>query len=72
MNVGAFKGCLDTQKYKEAVQTDVLEAMKIGAEAPPTFVLGRSTPQGVDGELMVGAQPYAEFVKAINKLDAAK
>jgi protein-disulfide isomerase len=72
MNVGAFKGCLDTQKYKEAVQTDVLEAMKIGAEATPTFVLGKSTPQGVDGELMVGAQPYAEFVKAINKLDAAK
>jgi predicted DsbA family dithiol-disulfide isomerase len=50
----------------------VLEAMKIGAEATPTFVLGKSTPQGVDGELMVGAQPYAEFVKAINKLDAAK
>jgi protein-disulfide isomerase len=72
MNVGTFKGCLDTQKYKEAVQTDVLEAMKIGAEATPTFVLGKSTPQGVDGELIVGAQPYPEFVKQISKLEAAK
>jgi predicted DsbA family dithiol-disulfide isomerase len=50
----------------------VLEAMKIGAEATPTFVLGKSTPQGVEGELIVGAQPYSEFVKAISKLDAAK
>lgn len=72
MNVGAFKGCLDLQKYKEAVQNDVLEAMKIGAEATPTFVVGKSTPQGVDGEIIVGAQPYGEFVKVISKLQAAK
>jgi len=72
MDAGAFRGCLDTQKYKEAVQTDVLEAMKIGAEATPTFVIGKSTAQGVDGELAVGLQPYTEFVKAISKAEAAK
>jgi protein-disulfide isomerase len=72
MDTTAFRGCVESQKYKEAVQTDVLEAMKIGAEATPTFVLGKSTPQGVDGELIVGAQPYSEFVKSISKLDAAK
>jgi protein-disulfide isomerase len=72
MNVGTFKGCLDTQKYKEAVQTDVLEAMKIGAEATPTFVIGKSTPEGVDGELLVGLQPLGEFVKAIAKPEAGK
>jgi len=72
MDLGAFRGCLDTQKYKEAVQTDVLEAMKIGAEATPTFVIGKSTPQGVDGELLVGLQPLSEFVKAISKPEAGK
>ena len=61
---------MESQKYKEAVQTDVLEAMKIGAEATPTFVLGKSTAGGVDGELIIGAQPYTEFVKAISKLDS--
>jgi len=70
MDTKAFRGCIDSQKYKEAVQTDYLEAMKIGAEATPTFVLGKSTPQGVDGELIVGSQPYTEFVKAISKLDS--
>jgi len=72
MDTKAFRSCVETQKYKEAVQTDVLEAMKIGAEATPTFVIGKSTPQGVDGELIVGAQPYPEFVKAIAKLEAAR
>lgn len=70
MDTKVFRGCIESQKYKEAVQTDVLEAMKIGAEATPTFVLGKSTPQGVDGQLIVGAQPYNEFVKAISKLDS--
>jgi len=72
MNVDSFRTCVQSQKYKEAVQTDVLEAMKIGAEATPTFVVGRSTPLGVDGELMVGAQPLTEFVKAFSRLEAAK
>jgi protein-disulfide isomerase len=72
MNIGVFKGCLDTQKYKEAVQSDVLEAMKVGAEATPTFIIGKSTPQGVDGELIEGARPYADFVRAISKLEPAK
>jgi len=70
MDTKTFRTCLETQKYKEAVQTDVLEAMKIGAQATPTFVLGKSTPLGVEGELIEGTRPYPEFVKAIAKLDA--
>ena len=38
-----------------------MEAMKIGANGTPTFVVGKSTPEGVDGEVMVGAMPYAMF-----------
>jgi len=72
MDPAAFRGCVESQKYKEAVQTDVLEAMKIGAQATPTFVIGKSTPQGVDGDLIVGVQPYSEFQKAFLQLDAGK
>jgi len=55
MDVKAFRACVESEKYKSAVQTDVMEAMKIGANGTPTFVVGKSTPDGVDGELMVGA-----------------
>lgn len=70
MDTKTFRSCVESQKYKGAVQSDILEAMKIGAEATPTFVLGKSTPQGVDGELIIGSQPYSEFVKQISKIDS--
>jgi protein-disulfide isomerase len=64
----AFRSCVTSEKYKEAVQSDVMEAMKIGANGTPTFVVGKSTPDGVDGELMIGALPYAMFDEKLKSL----
>jgi protein-disulfide isomerase len=72
MDVNAFRACVESEKYKNAVQTDVLEAMKIGASGTPTFVIGKSTPGGVDGELVVGAQPYPVFDQKLKELGSAK
>jgi protein-disulfide isomerase len=72
MDVTAFRACVETEKYKNAVQTDVMEAMKIGATGTPTFVVGKSTEDGVDGELMVGAQPYPMFDQKLKELGSAK
>jgi protein-disulfide isomerase len=35
--------------------------MKIGANGTPTFIVGKSVGEGVDGELVVGALPYQMF-----------
>jgi protein-disulfide isomerase len=72
MDVKAFRACVESEKYKSAVQTDVMEAMKIGANGTPTFVVGKSTPDGVDGELMVGAQPYPMFDQKLQELGSAR
>jgi predicted DsbA family dithiol-disulfide isomerase len=72
MNVETFRACVESEKYKNAVQTDVMEAMKIGASGTPTFVIGKSTPDGVDGELVVGAQPYPMFDQKLKELGSAK
>jgi predicted DsbA family dithiol-disulfide isomerase len=61
MDTGALRACIDSGKYKERVQNDVLEAMKIGANGTPTFIVGKSVGEGVDGELVVGALPYQMF-----------
>ena len=53
MDEDAFRTCVESGKYKEAVQGDLLEAMKIGADGTPAFVVGKSTPDGVDGEMIV-------------------
>jgi protein-disulfide isomerase len=61
LDTTALRACVDSGKYKEPVQRDVLEAMKIGANGTPTFVIGKSMGDGVDGELVVGALPFPMF-----------
>ncbi len=68
MDADAFRKCVESEKYKNAVQTDVMEAFKIGANGTPTFVIGKSTPDGVDGELVVGALPYPVFDQKLKEL----
>jgi protein-disulfide isomerase len=69
MDTSALKTCIESAKYKQAVQTDVLEAQKIGANGTPSFVVGKSTADGVDGELMVGAMPFAMFDEKLKSLE---
>ena len=69
LDVPAFRTCVQSEKYKNEVQSDVLEAMKIGADGTPAFVIGKSTAEGVDGELLVGAQPYPVFEMRLKALE---
>jgi protein-disulfide isomerase len=68
MNIAAFRSCVEGEKYKNSIQTDVLEAMKIGATGTPTFVVGKSTADGVDGEVVLGAMPYPLFEQKLKDL----
>ena len=68
MNIAAFRTCVESEKYKNAIQTDVMEAMKIGATGTPTFVMGKSTADGVDGEVVLGAMPYPMFDEKLKEI----
>ncbi|MBZ5621689.1 MAG: thioredoxin domain-containing protein [Acidobacteriia bacterium] len=68
MDTNKLRSCVETEKYKDPVQTDVMEAMKIGATGTPTFVIGKSTAEGVDGELLIGAMPYQSFDVKLKEL----
>jgi protein-disulfide isomerase len=68
MDTAALRSCVDSGKYKDPVQRDVLEAMKVGANGTPTFVVGKSVGDGVDGELMVGAMPFQMFDAKLKEL----
>jgi protein-disulfide isomerase len=71
LDVNAFKSCVESGKYKSAIQGDTAEAARIGAEGTPSFVIGRTTPDGVDGELIVGAQPYPVFDLKLKQFETA-
>jgi predicted DsbA family dithiol-disulfide isomerase len=69
INKPAFRQCLADGKYASAVKRSSEFAQGIGATGTPSFVLGKTTEHGTHGELIEGALPYVDFVRAIAKLE---
>jgi protein-disulfide isomerase len=44
------------------------EGAKLGIDGTPTFVIGRTTPAGIEGPMIVGALPYAQFDAKLREL----
>ena len=53
-----FDACLDTQKYKDKVLADLAEGVSKGVSGTPTVF--------VEGQKLVGAQPFSVFKTAID------
>ncbi len=68
LNTANFESCLNSDKYKAEVQKDLDDARKYGASGTPTFFIGKSTGNEIDGTKLVGAQPYAAFKTIIDEL----
>jgi len=68
LNQSQFKQCVDSKKYQAEVQKDLQDAQAAGATGTPTFFVGKSTEDGViEGEIVVGALPYASLSPIIDK-----
>jgi len=72
LDVPVFRKCLEEEKYKQAVQSAVQEASLKAVSGTPTFVIGKSTTTGVEGTLLIGAQPYETFDRMIKELLRSK
>ena len=68
LDVPAFRKCLEEEKYKQDVQSAVQEASLKAVSGTPTFVIGKSTATGVEGTLLIGAQPYETFDRMLKEL----
>ncbi len=71
LDVAAFDKCVDTGKSEGRIRKDVADAQKLQATGTPTFFLGVTDPKGgsqIKGTKLVGAQPYAAFKAAIERL----
>lgn len=64
----AFNQCINSNRYQEAIQGDIAEAEKQRITGTPTFIVGMSTPDVVNGKRIVGAQHYDVFSTAIETL----
>ncbi len=66
-----FAACTASSKYEAEITAEVQEGMALGVDGTPTFVIGRSTPNGIDGPVLVGALPYAQFDAKLKTLLAS-
>jgi len=73
LDANAFQRCMDSGKHAEAVRKDLAEAQRLGITGTPTFFIGVAGPNDAEmkGIKLVGAQPYAAFKAAIDRLLAA-
>lgn len=57
-----FDECVDSGRYADAVNSDVNEGRRLGINGTPTFF--------INGNRLVGAQPFEVFLQAITELTA--
>jgi protein-disulfide isomerase len=68
LDAKAFAACAASTKYDAAIQAEMQEGTKLGVAGTPTFILGRTMPTAVEGPMMVGALPYAQFDARLKSL----
>jgi protein-disulfide isomerase len=65
LDLEAFSTCLDSDRHLEAIDADAAEAKKAKITGTPSFVVGKTTENFIEGALIVGAQPYSVFQSRI-------
>lgn len=67
LTLSAFNSCLLDPAQTDEVKKDITDGTAAGASGTPTFLIGKTTPNGeIDGDLVIGAQPFAAFQAVID------
>ena len=59
LDTASFSACLDSGKYKKAIDEDMAAGQRVGVTGTPAFF--------VNGVMINGAQPFDEFKKVIDQ-----
>jgi len=62
-----FAACLDSEKHKTEIQADLAESTRLRITGTPTFVIGKSGKETLDGVKINGALPLSAFDAAIRQ-----
>jgi protein-disulfide isomerase len=71
-----FDTCLaDGDRFQKEIREDMRDGVRAGITGTPSFVIGRTSGDALDGVLVLGAQPYEAFdaqLKALLGEEAAR
>jgi protein-disulfide isomerase len=68
LNGDTFKSCMADGKHLKEIGDEAKYAQSLGITGTPTFILGKTAGDTVEGRVIVGAQPLAVFEAAINEM----
>ena len=68
LDVDKFSACLESGRYADKIKASAALASSIGLSGTPSFVVGSSKGDMVDGVKLVGAQPFAAFDQKLKEL----
>lgn len=68
LDMVAFNDCVGKKRHLAAIDKEANEAQMAGIRGTPSFVVGKSAEDIINGVMIRGAQPYQAFEAAINKL----
>jgi protein-disulfide isomerase len=72
LDTSAFAACLDSAKHAAQVQKDFDDGVKAGVRSTPSFIVGRPRADGtIEGVMITGARPIADFRREVERLLAA-
>lgn len=67
-----FEQCVSQNTHQASIDQDIASARQMQFDGTPSFVIGRTTPEGVEGIALSGALPYEEFAARIDRLLAGR
>lgn len=67
LDADAFKKCMSDGKHLKEIGAEARYAQSLGITGTPTFIVGKTAGDTVEGRVIVGAVPYDNFAAVINE-----
>ena len=68
LDTARLEQCIDADRYRDDIDRDMAEGLKVGVNGTPTFFVGKTAADAIEGQRIVGAQPYPAFDGPIKAL----
>ena len=67
LNADTFKKCMADGKHLKEISAEAKYAQSLGITGTPTFIVGKTAGDSVEGRVIVGAVPFENFAAVINE-----
>ena len=67
LDIEAFNACLQSERYLAEIDQDAADAKSVSLTGTPSFVIGKTASDEINGQVVIGAQPLNVFDAAISK-----